>query len=332
MKRICFIHRKTADTPSIERVFGILADEMERQDLSVVQARLPYSNNALGILANLLLFRPPPADIYHITGHVHYIALRLQPEETVLTVHDLGILRNRTGVRRGIIKKLFFDWPFRRLRYITAISEATKLEMIEKTDCEPAKITVINDPLDPKMQNVGNEFRMGKPVILLIGTAEHKNVKRVVDALAGLDCKLIIVGIVSGELTNLLKSSGVDFENPQAENDEQLYAVFKRSDLVVFCSTFEGFGLPIIEAQAMGIPLITSDLAPMNQIAGDGAVLVDPYDVSQIRNAIQRVISDPELRLKLVTNGRGNVKQFDPQKIAGEYVELYRQIEAEKQL
>ena len=332
MKRVCFIHRKTADTPSIERVFGILADKMERQGLSVVHARLPYSNNALGILANLLLFRHPPADIYHITGHVHYIALRLPPERPVLTVHDLGILRNRTGVRRGIIKKLFFDWPFRRLRYITAISEATKLEMIEKTDCEPAKITVINDPLDPKMQSAHDAFRTEKPIILLIGTAPHKNLEKVVQAVAGLSCRLIIVGIISSDLTNLLKDLGIEFENAEAKNDEQLYSIYRRSDLVVFCSTFEGFGLPIIEAQAMGIPLITSDLAPMNQIAGDEAVLVDSYDVSEIRNAIERVISDPELRLSLVTNGRENVKRFDSEKIAGEYVQLYRRINAETQL
>ena len=329
MKRICFIHRKSADTPSIERVFAIVADEMEKQGLSVVHTRLPYSNNALGTLANLLLFRPPPADIYHITGHVHYVALRLPPEKTILTVHDLGILRNRTGVRHSVIKKLFFDWPLRRLRYMTAISEATMLEIVEKTDCEPAKITVINNPIDPKMQNGHHEFRTEKPVILLVGTAPHKNLNRVVEAVTGLDCRLMIIGNVSRELTNLLKDSSVEFENAKAENDEQLYAVFKRSDLVVFCSTFEGFGLPIIEAQAMGIPLITSDIAPMNQIAGDGALLVDPYDVSQIRNAVGRLISDPDLRLRLVANGTKNVTRFDPKKIAEEYVRVYRQIHAE---
>ena len=329
MKRICFIHRKSADTPSIERVFAIVADEMEKQGLSVVHTRLPYSNNALGTLANLLLFRPPPADIYHITGHVHYVALRLPPEKTILTVHDLGILRNRTGVRHSVIKKLFFDWPLRRLRYMTAISEATMLEIVEKTDCEPAKITVINNPIDPKMQNGHHEFRTEKPVILLVGTAPHKNLNRVVEAVTGLDCRLMIVGNVSRELTNLLKDSSVEFENAKAENDEQLYAVFKRSDLVVFCSTFEGFGLPIIEAQAMGIPLITSDIAPMNQIAGHGALLVDPYDVSQIRNAVGRLISDPDLRLRLVANGTKNVTRFDPKKIAEEYVRVYRQIHAE---
>jgi glycosyltransferase involved in cell wall biosynthesis len=332
MKRICFIHRKSADTPSIERVFAIVADEMEKQGLSVVHTRLSYSNNALGTLANLLLFRPPPADIYHITGHVHYVALRLPPEKTILTVHDLGILRNRTGVRHSVIKKLFFDWPLRRLRYMTAISEATMLEIVEKTDCEPAKITVINDPIDPKMQNGHHEFRTEKPVILLVGTAPHKNLDRVVEAVTGLDCRLMIIGNVSRELTNLLKDSSVEFENAKAENDEQLYAVFKRSDLVVFCSTFEGFGLPIIEAQAMGIPVITSDLAPMNQVAGDGAVLVDPHDTAQIRNAIKAVIADADLRCKIVNNGLENVKRFDPSKIASEYVMLYRQIWGEKQL
>ena len=332
MKRVCFIHRKIADTPSIERVFGILANEMAETDLEVIEVRLPYSNRALGVLGNLLFFRPPAADIFHITGHVHYVALGLPPEKTVLTVHDLGILRNRIGWKRRIIKKLFFDWPFRRLRYMTAISEATKLEMIEKADCEPQKITVINDPVDPKMPVVRHAFRAEKPSILLVGTARHKNIARVIEAVKGLPCKLIIIGKLDAGLTSQLRDADIEFENVNAETDEQLYAIYESSDLVVFCSTFEGFGLPIIEAQAMGIPVITSDLAPMNQVAGDGAVLVDPHDTAQIRNAIKAVIADADLRCKIVNNGLENVKRFDPSKIAGEYVMLYRQIWGEKQL
>lgn len=332
MKRVCFIHRKVADTPSIERVFGILANELAETELEVIEVRLPFSNSALGVLGNLLFFRPPPTDIFHITGHVHYIALRLPPEKTVLTVHDLGILRNRTGWKRRIIKKLFFDWPFRRLRYITAISESTKLEMVEKTGCEPQKITVISDPVDPKMAVVKHAFRAKKPSILLVGTARHKNMARVIEAVKGLPCTLIIVGELGAGLTSQLSDANIEFENVNAKTDEQLYAIYESSDLVVFCSTFEGFGLPIIEAQAMGIPVITSDLAPMNQVAGHGAVLVDPLDILQIRNAIKAITADADLRYKIVNNGMENVKRFDPTKIAGEYVMLYRQIRSEKQL
>jgi glycosyltransferase involved in cell wall biosynthesis len=332
MKRVCFIHRKVADTPSIERVFGILANELAETELEVIEVRLPFSNSALGVLGNLLFFRPPPTDIFHITGHVHYIALRLPPEKTVLTVHDLGILRNRTGWKRRIIKKLFFDWPFRRLRYITAISEATKLEMVEKTACEPQKITVISDPVDPKMAVVNHAFRAEKPSILLVGTARHKNIARVIEAVKGLPGKLIIVGELSAGLTSQLSDANIEFENVNAQTDEQLYAIYESSDLVVFCSTFEGFGLPIIEAQSMGIPVITSDLAPMNHVAGGGAVLVDPLDILQIRNAIKAITADADLRYKIVNNGIENVKRFDPSKIAGEYVMLYRQIRGEKQL
>jgi glycosyltransferase involved in cell wall biosynthesis len=78
----------------------------------------------------------------------------------------------------------------------------------------------------------------------------------------------------------------------------------------------------------MGIPLITSVLAPMNEIAADGAILVDPFDPSDIRRAIETIIADPVVRNDIVTRGKANVRRFDPTKIAREYIELYESIEA----
>ena len=99
--------------------------------------------------------------------------------------------------------------------------------------------------------------------------------------------------------------------------------------MISFCSLLEGFGLPILEAQATGRPVITSNLSSMPEVAGNGALLVDPYDVNAIRKGILRIIQDGALRENLIVKGLENVKRFSPQKVADAYVELYRLI-AEK--
>ena len=112
---VCFIERREGGSPSIERVFQAVAAELREKGIRTQFVKVPFGNGFLSTLLNLLCFRPPKADVFHVTGHVHYIALRLPPSRTVLTVHDLTILGLRSGLRRWLIKKLYFSWPSRRL-------------------------------------------------------------------------------------------------------------------------------------------------------------------------------------------------------------------------
>jgi glycosyltransferase involved in cell wall biosynthesis len=88
-------------------------------------------------------------------------------------------------------------------------------------------------------------------------------------------------------------------------------------------STYEGFGLPIIEAQAIGRPVITSNIPPMDEVAGDAALKVDPYDVSAIRTAILKLCADRVLQEELILQGLENVKQYRAPDIAEKYAQLY---------
>jgi glycosyltransferase involved in cell wall biosynthesis len=108
--------------------------------------------------------------------------------------------------------------------------------------------------------------------------------------------------------------------------DAELVEAYRRCDLVVFASLYEGFGLPILEAQAMGRPVITSNFGAMREAAGDGALLVDPYSVEEIRAAILRVKNEPGLREELVRKGRENAERFRAEVVAARYAELYRQV------
>jgi glycosyltransferase involved in cell wall biosynthesis len=147
-----------------------------------------------------------------------------------------------------------------------------------------------------------------------------------IDALEGIPCKLVLVGHLPGSLQAKLRSSGVDYQIVHDLDDEQMKRAYEEADIVSFCSTYEGFGLPIIEAQGMCTPLLTSDLPPMNEVAGEGAWFVDPFDVSSIRSGLMAIMNNDSLRSEIVEKGIENVRRFEPSLIAAQYMELYDEI------
>jgi glycosyltransferase involved in cell wall biosynthesis len=117
----------------------------------------------------------------------------------------------------------------------------------------------------------------------------------------------------------------VDYQWAFDISDEDVVQKYRESDLVVFCSTHEGFGMPIIEANATGRPVVTSDLDPMVNVANGAACLVDPYNVSSIREGIQRILGDVGFRNELIRRGLENAIRFNPSVIAASYEQLYLQ-------
>src|SRR5262249_49098549 len=101
---------------------------------------------------------------------------------------------------------------------------------------------------------------------------------------------------------------------------------YHEADVVLFASTYEGFGLPILEAQATGRPVVTSNLHSLPEVAGPAACLVDPFDVASIHAGVLRVLSEPLYRENLISAGFENVKRFTAQKIAAKYAALYESI------
>lgn len=323
--KLTFVERKASSFVSIERVFRHVNESLGDQfDTSFVQ--LPYDNSLVGLIKNLLFFERQESDIYHVTGHCHYIALRLPAGRTVLTVHDLFFMNNRTGIRRWFLKKLYLDWPLRRAKNVTAISEATKAEIAKYLPDVAERIIVVENPLDPQFEYLPKEFNEEKPEILQLGTVVNKNVPRLIRALSGLPCRLTLVGKIDEEISSALKSSKIEYRTIDRLADDKLIDAYRNADIVSFCSTYEGFGLPIIEAQAVGRVVVTSDLSPMKEVAGVGAVLVDPFDEVSIREGFERVISDSSLRSILVENGLSNVARFSAKRAADSYSGVYQRV------
>lgn len=325
--KILFVERKPSAAVSIEKVFRQIVKSLSKNNYEIGFQQLAYTNDTLGTIKNLLFFKKSEADIYHVTGHVHYISLILPKDETILTVHDVGILHIRSGMRRFILKKLLFDLPLKRLKFVTAVSEATKNELLRYTDCAAEKIRVIENPLQEHLYAATKkEFNRDFPVILQIGTTANKNLYKLIEALEGINCQLNIVGELGSEVKDLLAKKKIIYKNKYRLNDNEIKTEYADADLVSFCSTFEGFGLPIIEAQAMLTPVVTSNISPMKDVAGDGAALADPESSESIKNCILKIINDEVYRKKIVANGVENVKRYQSEKIAASYENLYSEV------
>ncbi len=322
-RKILFIERKAHEFVSIERVFRQIAAGLSSKYQAHFQ-QVQYGNKIFDTIRNLFFFQRTKADIYHITGHIHYLALLFSRSNTALTIHDLRFMDEPPGLKRSIIRKLYLEWPVKRLKYITAISQQTKDEIINELGCDEKKIRMIPVPLvgDLRSDNV-KPFNFECPEILQIGTMKNKNLIRLCEALEGISCRLRIIGKLDDEQKATLKKHSLIFTNAFDLDDLAIKKEYENADIVAFCSTLEGFGLPIIEAQAMGKPVITSNIEPMIETSGKAAVLVDPFDVASIRNGINEIINNAELRSDLIERGVVNVDRFAPDTVAAEYERMY---------
>jgi glycosyltransferase involved in cell wall biosynthesis len=230
------------------------------------------------------------------------------------------------GYRRLLYQLAWLQLPTRVSAFVTAISDATRKELAAFSGRSLDHIRVIGCPVPEGFVPAAPNPRRDQPVILQVGTNPNKNLHRVARALSGIQCRLVVVGQCDGASEDTLRSAGVSWVNWARVRDADMPSIYAQVDMVLFASTYEGFGLPIIEAQATGRPVVTSRVTAMPEVAGDGACLVDPYDVASIRNGVLRVLDDASYRESLVHRGFENVRRFEPRLIASQYARLYEEI------
>ena len=329
MDKLDVIHYHRKPLPgnfSMENLFRDLRNAIPRiYDVRIAECPF-HSQGVLPRVKNVMWARRQQGSVNHITGDVTYIALLMNPARTILTIHDCVNLERLTGIRRWILKKLWFDWPIRRSRVVTVISGATRERLLELTNCPEEKVRVIYNPISNLLKKKPKLFDPDLPIFLHIGTKSNKNLERHAEALAGIPCLLRVIGWLSPAQRDLLNNLGITYENYHDLSYEEIVEQYQSCDVVLFASTYEGFGLPIAEANAVGRPIITSNTWSMPEVAGSAAILVDPEDVEAIRGAIQRIIAEPELRSELVASGFKNAKRFEAETIANTYAELYQKV------
>ena len=323
--KIVYIYRQfTAGMFGIETPFHTVADELEHVDL--IEYEL---GPRISLLRDVWRLRRLNADVYHVTGDVNYLAIFLPRKKTVLTVHDIGhFLFDLHGLRRWLYKWLWLKWPMRTSAVVTVVSKATADTIVKHLGIEPDRLKVIENCHDPLFRNVPCRFNKTYPVILQVGTYPHKNVPRLIAAIRGIPCKLVLIGKLDEPTRKQLAESGTDFENRINLTNEEIAQAYADCDIVTFLSTGEGFGMPIIEAQASGRPLITADIPPMSVVAGDGACKVSALDIAQIRAGILKIIGDDEYRTQIVKAGIRNAARFSPQNVSAMYFTIYKCLNA----
>jgi glycosyltransferase involved in cell wall biosynthesis len=270
--------------------------------------------------------RKNQGQINHITGDIHFIAMFLNPKKTVLTVHDIGSMKQGHWVKKKVIRFFWFYLPLKFVRKITVISEFTKMELLERFSINPEDIVVIPNCYSEIYTFKGIKEFGEKPVILQIGTKVNKNLENLIESLAGIDCKLLVVGKLTSTQLSLLENNKMDYENYFHISEEEMLQLYYRSDILAYVSTYEGFGVPVLEANAVGRPVLASAIEPIKSVAGDAAFFVDPCQTADIRKGILKLIEDGALRESLVYKGLANAKRFHPSLVVQKYLQVYKSI------
>ena len=286
-----------------------------------------YGYSLKSLLQNISVVRKKVAqeqyDVIHITGQENYLIPFLDKSKLVVTVHDLdSIISSEHGIA-GRIKHLCFINTISSARYLTCISEKSKKEVIDNCKVEANKITVIPNCVDSAFSYSPKAINKKCPTILHIGVNPNKNLKRTISALQGIDCHLRIVGPKQDVDFEMLNNSGIDYSLVSDLSNDEILQEYRNCDIVNFPSLYEGFGMPIIEGQAIGRTVVTSNISPMKEVAGDGAVLVDPKNVTSMHNGYIEAIHNSQ---KYIQRGLENVRRFEVSKIVKQYLELYHNI------
>ncbi len=321
--KITYFYRNHNVGYSIKKVSDLYVNQME--DKEVFEMPSQYASLG-GILKNMwyTFKHRNKKGINHITGDIHYCIIPLMFCKTILTVHDTVAFDNYSGYKKNILKYLWFKIPFRFAAKIVCISETTKKNISKFTSRKD--IQVIPNAVDPSYHQSSYTFHKDLPNILLVGTNWNKNIERTIEAVKDINCKLTIVGELTQVQKQMLERQKCIFVNKQGLTDEEIKQEYINSDIVCFCSLYEGFGMPIIEANAIGRPVITSNISPMVDIANGSCLLVNPYITEDIREKILVYVKDSEIRKNNILKGLENAKNYNLTNVVKRYKELYKSL------
>ena len=260
-----------------------------------------------------------------------YLSLRSKVP-SVMVSHDLAYIHypeHLPGHHLRYYKK-YFPLFHKRADHIIAVSKATKTDIINQYNIPPNKITVGHNatpegfsPVDESIKTkIRNQYSEGNPYFFYLGSLHpRKNIVKLIESFSAYKAKyntdhhLVIVGRPAWNFDQIQKAYDASPVKHQIhmyhDIKDEAKAMLASAEAMIYISTFEGFGIPILEAFSSGVPVITSNLSSMPEVAGEAAMLVDPADTSGIVDAMHLISTDDVLRSVMIEKGFERTTAFD---------------------
>jgi len=319
-------------TPPAE-LAALAADGVGRVSLAPMRSRLRSPADQWALPRALARLRP---DVYHAP---YYAVPTIIPVPMVLTVYDLipQLFPQYwpNPILRGAID-LWTRYAIRRADRVIAISESTASDLARLVPSAAGKTRVALLGVTPRPHATSmKRDDAGEPYLLYVGSNKpHKNLPRLVAAFARLAPeiagRLVIAGAWDNDYPQArdeVHQRGLDarvtFEH--RPSDQRLDELFANATAFVFPSLYEGFGLPVLEAMAAGLPVATSARGSLGEVAGDAALLFDPTSDEEMAAALSRLLCDEALRARLSAAGRARAALFPWSRTARDTLEIYRE-------
>ena len=282
------------------------------------------------------VFKKYDIDIFY-SHHFASPLLRTKKLKVINVIHDLIILRFNDLSKMGYIYYYMMNFiTMKRSDKIIANSETTKKDIkyfFHRDDAKVVyhsyfkdKLKIINENILSKLNIKKNEY-----FLFVSSLKPHKNYKRIIESFKKFNVdknfKLILVGQQYKNYRNdknYLNDNNIIDTN--YISDEEVNGLYKNATALLFISLMEGFGYPILEAQYHKCPVITSNISSMPEIAGKGAIFIDPYNIDSIEKAMNDVCN-MKIREKIISNGIENLKRFSWRKYTEEVLQIFKELE-----
>jgi glycosyltransferase involved in cell wall biosynthesis len=244
-------------------------------------------------------------------------------ERYVFTIHDLNHIDTASSLLKRLYYGLIMKKACSKVPFVLTVSEFSRQRIMTWAKLPSNRVINVGNGVSSIFSIDGDRFDPGYAYLLCIGNRKpHKNEARVVESFskASIDptIHLLFNGSPSDELLALARKHGVservDFLGKLDETT--LASVYRGAIALVFPSLYEGFGLPVVEAMACGIPVITSNVTSLPEVGGDAVILVNPKSIDEITISIERIINDESLRMKLRASGLIRAKEFSWDSVA----------------
>lgn len=288
-------------------------------------------------------------DLFHGVDHVGLPFLYKNKKcRYIVTIHDLitRILPDKFSFKHRAVQNSILSLVLKKADKVIAVSSSTKKDLLRFYPRCEEKIKVIYEGVEPyfyprsaqEIKRLMEKYNIDQNYFLFLGTLEpRKNIERVVESFirfkeeTGAEQKLVITGrkgwLYKGileQMQNSLCSQDIIFTD--FVEDQDLPSLYSGAEVFLYPSLYEGFGLPLLEAMACGVPVITSNLSSLQELAEGSALLVNPRDVNQLAQAMERLIRDQQIKTKLKKKGLERTKQFSWRKTAEQTFKLYKEI------